>query len=141
MSPKAPSAQELKQQLKDLPENALEKSVESTEGVNGSTIEPVYSKRKMKAYTVTESELKQIGLANIGITGTASIGSAFFVFGLDIFKDTVLATEIPKEAAAIVSYVQPISFFTGIVFWVFSIVLMYWRWDMINTIKKESTDH
>ncbi len=141
MSQKTPSPAKLKQGLESLSDDALEESVETAEGVNGSTIEPVYSKRKMKAYTVTESELKQIGLANIGITGTASIGSAFFVFGLDILKDTVLATEVPKEAAAIVSYVQPISFFIGVAFWLFSAVLMYWRRDMINTIKKESTDH
>jgi hypothetical protein len=124
--------------LKDLETSKLAAGVEKTEGVNGSTIEPVYSKRKMQTYTITRSELKQIGLANLAITGTTSIGSALFVFGIDILKDTTLSESVPREAELLVSYVQPICIGLGIGFWVFSGFLMWWRRGMIELIKNES---
>ncbi len=131
--------------LENTPDQALTDSVAATEGLsgnsNGSTIEPVYSKRKMKMYSVTESELKQIGLANIGITGTASLGSAFLAFSLDIFKDTVLAGSIPAAAQAAIDYVQPICLFVGLGFWVFSAFLVWWRKGMLDLIRKESSSN
>lgn len=140
MSPKAPTPQQqhLKEQLAKLPDEELGPTVESVEGVNGSTLEPVYSARKMRAYTITDSELKQIGLANIGITSAASIGSGFMAFGLDIYKDTMLAESVPEPAQVLVSYVQPICFAVGIALWIAAAAMMWWRRGMINLIKTES---
>lgn len=61
-----PQKSDLIDGLRLIRDGDLEGGVETTEGVSGSTVEPVYSKRKMRCYSVTESELKQIGLANIG---------------------------------------------------------------------------
>ncbi|WP_428631171.1 hypothetical protein [Sphingopyxis sp.] len=108
--------------------------------MHGSTIETVYSRRKMKCYSVTESELKQIGLANLGATICVGIGSALFAFGVDVFKDSILATEIPKEANILIDSIQPICLYLGAAFYIAAAALLWWRQSMIGTIKSESDE-
>ena len=119
-------------------DDSLASGVQKTEGLNGSTVEPLYSARQMRCYSVTESELQQINLANIGITASFSFGSALLAFYLDVFKDTVLATEVPAEAQAVIGYVQPVLLFLGAGFWIFAGVLLWWRRNMVKLIKDES---
>ena len=126
--------------LKDVDDDTLKERVESAEGVNGSSIEPVYATRKMRCYTITESELQQINLANIGVTANASIGTALLAFWLDVFKDTLLADNVPDSAQVVIHYVQPILLFLGLAFWGFAIAVLWWRRGLIDTIKKESTN-
>lgn len=106
--------------------------------LHGSTIETVYSRRKMKCYSVTESELKQIGLANLGVTICVGIGSALVAFGVDVFKDSVLATEIPAAANVLIDSIQPICLYLGAAFYVAAAFLLWWRRSMIDTIKEEN---
>ncbi|AMY03178.1 hypothetical protein AB0V79_08545 [Mesorhizobium ciceri] len=98
----------------------------------------VMGSREMRCYTVTDSELKQLGLANLAISGTFGIGSAFFAFGLDVYKDTEMAAQIPAAAQAMVGVVQPICLYIGIALWIASGALLYWRHGMLDIIKKES---
>ena len=135
-----PSKEQLLKALTETPDASLEEKAERAEGVNGATVEPVYSQRKMKCYTVTESELRQIGLSNLGITGLFSLGAAFFAFGLDVFKDTLLAESVPDAAQAIVSYVQPICFFVSASFFVLGLLTIRWRSGLIKLIKDESSN-
>lgn len=104
----------------------------------GAIVRPVYSERTMRCFVVTESELKQIGLASIGITAAFGIGSALFAFGLDIYKDVAMAAEIPASALIVASVVQPLCLFGGIGFWLLSVALFLWRARMVSLIKKES---
>lgn len=130
---------QLLSKLKETSDAELGTGAEITEGINGSTVEPVYSARKMKCYSVTESELKQIGLANIAITSMGSIGTGLFAFGLDIYKDTVFATGIPETTEAVISILQPILLIGGAAFWVIAIIAIFWRKSMMTLIKEEST--
>lgn len=125
--------------LKETSDAKLGAGAEKTEGINGSTVEPIYSIRKMKCYSVTESELKQIGLANIAITSMGSIGTGLFAFGLDIYKDTAFTTSIPEATEAVISILQPILLIGGIAFWVIAIIAIFWRKSMMTLIKNEST--
>lgn len=104
----------------------------------GSAIQPVYATRNMKCYPITDSELKQLGLANIAMTATFGAGSACFAFALDIFKDTALAGSVPPAADVLVNAIQPLGYVFGAAFWVGSIVVWIWRRNMIQTIKDES---
>ncbi|MGU3401570.1 hypothetical protein ACLBWS_17860 [Brucellaceae bacterium D45D] len=71
-------------ELKDTPKGDLAASAARQEGVaNGASVETVYVSRQMKCFAVTESELQQIGLANLGMTISIAIGSALFAFGLE----------------------------------------------------------
>ena len=111
------------------------------EGVStpsGGLVKPVYSEREMKCLTVTESELKQIGLANLGVTVCVGIGSAFFAFGLDVFKDSLLASDIPASALVLTQYVQPMCLVMGVAFYLVAGLLYFWRKDMIGLIRRES---
>jgi len=137
---KASASQELLGALKDTPDDSLAEGVIETEGANGSTVEPIYSARKMKCYSVTESELQQLGIANIGVTSFFSLGSACFAFALDIFKDSLLSEDVPQVAARAIEYVQPILIFFGIIFWVIAALALKWRRGMIKLIKDESTN-
>ncbi|MEL6883441.1 MAG: hypothetical protein AAFP87_02945 [Pseudomonadota bacterium] len=135
-----PESTGLLDRLKRTNDTELEEKVERTEGVNGSTLEPIYSSRKMVCYSVTESELKQLNLANIGVASFTSLGSAMLAFWLDVFKDTTLASSVPESAQAIISYVQPIILFLGAAFWIISGVILYWRRGLILLIKEESQE-
>lgn len=120
-------------------ETSAEASGESTfDAAPSPAIQLVQSVRTMRCYTVTDSELKQLGLANIGIAATFGVGSASFAFGLDVYKDAAMAAAIPESARTMIEVVQPICFYTGIAFWVFSAVLWFWRRDMLSLIKRES---
>lgn len=124
--------------VRSTPPEELAKGVKATEKPNGSTVEPIYSARQMRCYSVTESELRQIGLANLGITAFSTIGSACLAFWLDIFKDTVLAESIPEAAQIAISYVEPLLLVFGVGFWIVAGLGVLWRHKMIELIKKES---
>jgi hypothetical protein len=104
----------------------------------GGVVKPVYSERTMKCLTVTESELKQIGLANLGVTICVGIGSALVAFGIDVFKDSLLATDVPDAALMLTKYVQPMCLIGGVAFYVIAVMLWIWRKDMIGLIRRES---
>ena len=106
----------------------------------GSTLRAIYTARSMRCFSITESELRTIGLANVGQNILLSIGSALLAFSLDIFKDTTMAEHVPSQAAEIASYVQPICLFLGLAFYVAAGFVWWWRKGMIDTIKKESSD-
>ncbi|MEO0637650.1 MAG: hypothetical protein AAFY73_13490 [Pseudomonadota bacterium] len=61
-------------------------------------------------------------------------------FWLDIFKDTLLAESIPEASAEAVSYVLPICFVLGLLFWGGAIALFIWRRGFISDIKASSVD-
>lgn len=138
MPQKTNEDKELLAKLEKTPDANLTQSVEETEGVTGATVELIYSQRKMHCYSITESELQQIGLANIAITSLGSIGSALLAFSLDIYKDTLLAEEIPAATRELISYIQPVLLSLGVAFWVIAIIAVFWRKKMIKLIKEES---
>lgn len=117
----------------------------ATEEANTSTggiVRPVYSERTMRCLTVSESELKQLSLSNWGVTIFASIGSALLTFGIDLFKDTSLAPPTDKAelkaAIDIAETVQTLCLGGGVVCFAVAIGLLFWRRDMIRTIREES---
>lgn len=105
---------------------------------SGGIVKPVYSERQMRCLTVSESELKQIGLANIGVTVFASIGSALLSFGVDLFKDTALEPTADQAAASMADAIEKLCIGGGAVCYIVAIALWIWRRDMIKTIRKES---
>ncbi len=109
--------------------------------VPGSTVRPTYTERKMRYFSISESELKTIGLANLGQNFFLAVGSGPLAFSLDIFKDTTLAESVPTKAAEIASYAQPICFVLGLIFYGGAAGVWLWRKGMVDTIKKESVDH
>lgn len=95
----------------------------------------------MRYFSVSETELATIGLANLGQNFFLAVGSALLAFSLDIFKDTTMAEKVPTTAAEIAGYAQPICFFLGLAFYGAAGGIWWWRRGMINTIKIESRDH
>lgn len=94
----------------------------------------------MRCFSVTDSELRTLGLANVGQSICLSIGSALLAFSLDIFKDTTMAEKVPAAAAHAAEYAQPICLFLGVAFYLAAAAVWWWRRGMIDTIKKESSD-
>ena len=86
-SPKSkpkPQASDLLGQLQKTTDSSLEGGVITTEGANGSLIEPKYSRREMKCYSITESELKQLSLVNSLVAFAWSILTGIRLFVLDV---------------------------------------------------------
>jgi hypothetical protein len=92
----------------------------------------------MKCLTVTESELKQIGLANMGVTIFVAIGSALLSFGVDIFKDTTLSPPSAAATAQVADAIETMCLGGGAICYLVALALWLWRRDMIQTIRKES---
>ncbi len=110
-------------------------------GVVGGTVRATYTERNMRYFSISESELKTIGLANLGQNFFLAVGSGLLAFSLDIFKDTTLAENVPTKAAEIAGYAQPILLFIGLAFYVGAAGVWWWRRGMVKTIKNESVDH
>lgn len=106
----------------------------------GGQFAPIYSVRRTKCYTVTDSELKQIGLANLGATAFFTIGSLLAGFAIDVFKDIALTDDVPDAAKQIIDSAQPLLFTMAAVFYIIGFIAMIWRWDMIKSIKAESVE-
>lgn len=113
-------------------------ATEDANKASGGVVKPIYSEREMRCLTVSESELKQIGLANIGVTVFASIGSALLSFGVDLFKDNTLTPAANPSAAAMADAMEKLCLGGGLVCYIVAVVLWFWRRDMIKTIRKES---
>lgn len=113
-------------------------ATEETNIPTGGIVRPIYSERKMRCLTVSESELKQISLSNWGVTIFASIGSALLTFGLDLFKDTALSPPADASTSKMVDTVEMLCIGGSIVAFLVAVGLWMWRRDMIKTIRQES---
>lgn len=135
-------------ELEGVPDALMESAAETAEGGKGVTqvadpsggqFAPIYRVRRTQCYTVTNSELKQIGLANLGATAFFTIGSLLAGFAIDVFKDIVLTEEVPDAAKQIIESAQPLLFTVAAAFYLIGFLAMLWRWDMIKSIKQESS--
>jgi len=61
----------------------------------------------MKHYTVFDSDFDSLATQDVGVSVCLALSSFCFAFGLDIFKDTLLAESIPDSTQAALSYIQP----------------------------------
>lgn len=137
------------EELEAVSDEVMENAAEAAEGgremtrasqPNGGQFAPIYSVRRTVCYTVTDSELKQIGLANLGATGFFTIGSLLAGFAIDVFKDIALTEDVPEAAKQIIEGAQPLLFTMAGVFYLIGFLAMVWRWDMIKSIKSESLE-
>ena len=111
----------------------------------GPALTIVQGQRKMRCFMVTESELKQIGLANLLSTISSSIGAMLIGFGLDIYKDlTILSGDAPagsrENASSIAVTFQNASFYLGVAFILAAGALLLWRRSLLAQIKAEKGD-
>ena len=61
----------------------------------------------MKHYTVFDSDFDSLGTQELGQSACLTLSSFCFAFGLDIFKDTLLAEAVPTATQAALSFIQP----------------------------------
>lgn len=113
-------------------------ATDETNVPTGGVVKPVYSERKMRCLTVSESELKQLSLSNWGVTIFASIGSGLLTFGIDLFKDTALSPPGSGTAADVADTIEKLCMGGSFVCFIVAIGLWLWRRDMIKTIREES---
>ncbi len=89
----------------------------------GSSLEPIYGKRKLKVYPLYESELTQITYFNTLSTVMVSVGS---FFASDAARDGV------EKMFSTISGKVSISFF------IVGFITMFLRWRTVNKIKKDA---
>lgn len=117
-------------------------ATDETNVATGGVVKPVYSERTMRCLTVSESELKQLSLSNWGVTIFAAIGSALFTFGVDLLKDTALAPPADRDdlkaAIEMADTIETLCLGGGVVCFAVAAGLLFWRRDMLKTIREES---
>jgi len=92
----------------------------------------------MRTYTVTESELWILSLANGLMTIFFSLGSGFVGIALDITKDVMLSPELAKTGEALAEIVRPACVILAVVFFACGLWAFMQRQSTIALIKKES---
>ena len=74
------------------------------------------TRRSMKHYTVFDSDFDSLATQELGQSVCITISSFCWAFGIDIFKDTMLAESVPEPTEAALGYIQPILLLFGIIF-------------------------
>jgi len=92
----------------------------------------------MRCYTVTDGELKSVSLANGLSVIFFSIASASLTFGLDLATDIALSQELTAAGRALDEMVEPASYIIAGIFFLAGLWTLWWRHNMIKTIKRES---
>lgn len=106
---------------------------------SGSTIEPLYTARKMRAFSVTESELNMLSVINGIAAACFALGTGLFGLSVDIQKDLLFATELPASATELRDTVRPLLFWLGAVFYAFGAIALVWRHNTLSIIKREAS--
>lgn len=101
----------------------------------GSTIEPLYTKRQMRAFSVTESELNMLSIIN-GIAGACfSIGTGLIGLSVDVQQvlqgQTVTLNSVAHSA-------RPLFVWGGVIFYALGLLAVLWRHNTLEIIKRET---
>ena len=91
----------------------------------------------MKHYTVFDSDFESLATQEVGVSVSLTLSSFCFALWLDIFKDTMLAQNIPTATEAALQYIQPSLILFGILFAIST--AMFWQRKR-STIQKIKDD-
>jgi hypothetical protein len=134
------AGQDLLLTLRETSESELIAGVSRVEGTNGSTVEPVYNRRKLICYSITEDELQVIAVTNTISTSLFALGSFFFGLALDFVKDSLSVDTVVSESMLAVNYyVKAGASVLCIVCWVAGVAAFFWRKHHWKKIKSSQT--
>ena len=105
--------------------------------IQGGPVDVVRTRRSMKHYTVFDSDFDSIGTQDLGFSVCLALSSFCFAFGLDIFKDTQLAENVPPETKVVLSYIQPALLVFAILFGVGAALFWLRKRSTIQKIKDD----
>ena len=106
----------------------------------GGLVTPVYTERRMRCYQIFDTELKSLGLTTAIVTVCFSLGSVCVTTALNISRDIVLSGQVNEGAKALDAAMKPASYFFAFVFFAAGLAALWWRHDLITTIKNQSGD-
>ena len=106
----------------------------------GGLVTPVYTERRMRCYQIFDTELKSLSLTTAIVTICFSLGSAALTTAINIPRDIALSGQFTEGAKALDSVMKPACYFLAFVFFVAALAALWWRHDLITTIKHQSGD-
>jgi hypothetical protein len=120
--------------------SGLGQPISFTQAPSGSTIEPLYTKRTMRAYSVTESELNMLSVINGLAAVCASIATGLLGLCIGIQQEVMFSAELPESGAALRDFARPILFWSAMAFYGFALITLVWRYNTLHIIKREAGD-
>jgi hypothetical protein len=115
-----------------------EPSTTITQSQSAGTLRVVSSERSMKTYIITDSEIRNVGLAN-GIAGISfSFMAGLWGYAFSLSTDLMFADHPSQSALAWTNAMRPTCEWAGAAFLIFGVLMIAWRHRMINLIKREN---
>jgi len=100
----------------------------SIEGQGGPTITSIPENRKMRVYPIMENELKMINMYAWSITALFSIAS--------LFSSPIISNMVQKGGIGGFTQIEKTFIVISIIFALFGIMLYFFKWSFLNSIKK-----
>jgi hypothetical protein len=104
----------------------------------GGGITVAHTRRQMKSYNFTESDLDTIGLANIVTATSFAVASGILTFCIDLNKDVLFAPNAPVAAQSLQWTVNWLGIPVAAAFIIVGIAAMIKRGSVITRVKSES---
>ena len=105
---------------------------------DGGRIQPLYAERKVKVYSVQESELKHISGLNVMAMASFSVAAAFFGFAASIWLELAFGDPVAEVGKLIAKYGPPLLLVISFCAFVFGCIAIKTRGSILKTIKDES---
>lgn len=105
----------------------------------GSSVTPVYTRRNMTMYALTESEVSTISSVNTQVSVDFALSSFLFSAALGVYTNSIFYNELNAAGSLAKYYAAPITFALGLVFLVRGVAGVRRRSKLWSGLKAEST--
>lgn len=105
----------------------------------GSSVTPVYTRRNMTMYALTESEVSTISSVNTQVSVDFALSSFLFSAALGVYTNSIFYNELNPAGSLAKYYAAPITVALGLVFLVRGVAGVRRRSKLWSGLKAEST--
>ena len=104
----------------------------------GSSVNPVYTKRNMTLYALTESEISTISALNAQVSMYFSISSFLLSACLSVYTNAVFYDTLNAAGALAKGYVAPLIGLLGAAFLIMGLIGVRRRASLVKQLKNDS---
>ena len=106
--------------------------------LTGASVTPIYTRRKMTMYALTESEISTISQINADVSTNFSIASFLISISIGVYTNAVFYTQLNAAGELAKGFVAPVVIVVGVGFAIRGIMGLRRRSDLWAKLKAES---